>query len=686
MSECCSVDLSVNENRSIDLDVLGDSYIGEIPTMSTVQKGCAKVGAGLEVNSDEFLNIAPSGVVSSMIDDGAVTSAKIADGAVTTGKIADGAVTPNKIPDGSVSLAKLSNDVTDILDGTVRAFDTVADMQSATDLEAGMVAHTNGFHAAGDGGAAFYTVGTAGTANGMDILALQNSLIATLVITESYVTPEMFGAYGDGIHDDTSAFIAALSYKNSQMHCIPLKCIGIKTYKFDSEVSIPTVCDINLDGCGASFYDLSIRFNMSGYSSYEKYVYCGRAQFANMNVRSNDVFSDEFFIKTGSPFIAKNIITRNVPYFAVFSTDAFLDNLTISHCGSVIANSVKTFAHDAFCTYDSNGNIVSNSNAGDSILFESCSFGGFDSDLNVQTVFSTEQNSSFAYRGCVNGFIDVGSHSTVLIDSCQFEGYWNADQQQGYGFKVSGEYSVNVECCNCRFDFNSRPDSKFTIFNNCTFEAFRHSKKSFVSYGFDFNNIKGDNNYIGFDNSDVYNANIKIPNNKTQSQIHDTVSRIINFGTYAYGYVSDYGYDVGVTYTLTVYPSLFADIIAGCNHNADTVQFTPIQKADYSLLIYNQDYADGIYLHAYLTNSADDTVKKAILLVPNHNDVEFIGSQNKIQFWHNLAQFGFNAWEDVSALPSSGDISKYAGYRYDNMIMSTAQQSVPNGFINIITT
>ena len=87
----------------------------------------------------------------------------------------------------------------------VRAFATVADMQAATDLAAGMTCHTNGFHEEGDGGAAYYAISTEGDANGMDVLALQNSLYAALVVTEPYVTPEQFGAYGDGEKDDTDA-------------------------------------------------------------------------------------------------------------------------------------------------------------------------------------------------------------------------------------------------------------------------------------------------------------------------------------------------------------------------------------------------------------------------------------------------------------------------------------------------
>lgn len=100
-----------------------------------------------------------------------------------------------------------------ISDRPVNAFDTVAEMQAATYLEDGMTCHTNGFHAAGDGGAAYYTVGASGTANGMDVLALQGGLFATLV-DEAELNVKQFGAYGNGSSDDYPAIQAALTKLN----------------------------------------------------------------------------------------------------------------------------------------------------------------------------------------------------------------------------------------------------------------------------------------------------------------------------------------------------------------------------------------------------------------------------------------------------------------------------------------
>lgn len=110
-------------------------------------------------------------------------------------------------------------------------FETVADMVAEGSLEAGDICHTLGFHAAGDGGAAWYQVTDDATANGMDIIALENGLYAELQITEAYVTPEMFGALGDGEHDDTVSIKAAMQ-ANSVI------VFNTKTYLISEDITL----------------------------------------------------------------------------------------------------------------------------------------------------------------------------------------------------------------------------------------------------------------------------------------------------------------------------------------------------------------------------------------------------------------------------------------------------------------
>lgn len=141
--------------------------------------------------------------------------------------------------------------------GYVRSFETVADMKAATDLKAGMTCHTNGFHSAGDGGAAWYKVTSTGTANEMDVIALQDGLIATLVIIENHVTPEMFGAYGDGTHNDAQSVKRAIS--------VTLSVDAVNTYLISDVITISN--NFKLDGCTTGKFilnkDVSGEYTMS---------------------------------------------------------------------------------------------------------------------------------------------------------------------------------------------------------------------------------------------------------------------------------------------------------------------------------------------------------------------------------------------------------------------------------------
>lgn len=112
-------------------------------------------------------------------------------------------------------------------------FDTVADMKSATNLVNGSYAQTLGFHSINDGGGAIYKITNTGTANERDVIAI-GSLFATLHPID-YVAPEMFGAYGDGTTDDSTAINACIAYAHNNK--LPVKLLG-KTYGISSSIEI----------------------------------------------------------------------------------------------------------------------------------------------------------------------------------------------------------------------------------------------------------------------------------------------------------------------------------------------------------------------------------------------------------------------------------------------------------------
>ena len=119
----------------------------------------------------------------------------------------------NLLPDEEFSSVNtVKKYIDDINYSQTRSFETVEEMKLSNDLVPGLICHTLGFRTAGDDGAAWYIITDNGTANNMDVIAC-GDLFANLVITETYVTPEMFGAYGDGVNDDLEFINKAISTK-----------------------------------------------------------------------------------------------------------------------------------------------------------------------------------------------------------------------------------------------------------------------------------------------------------------------------------------------------------------------------------------------------------------------------------------------------------------------------------------
>lgn len=125
----------------------------------------------------------------------------------------------------------------------VQEYATAQDMMQGTCLKAGY-AHTLGFYGVGDGGAAYYTVGGQGQPNGMDILRCAKGLVAELVAGD-WVTPEQFGAKGDGEHDDTKALQRAIEYQQNKT---TLYLLMLKSYITSDDIIKTDVNNLKIKG------------------------------------------------------------------------------------------------------------------------------------------------------------------------------------------------------------------------------------------------------------------------------------------------------------------------------------------------------------------------------------------------------------------------------------------------------
>lgn len=142
----------------------------------------------------------------------------------------------------------------------VLAFNTVADMKLAENLVNGSTAKTMGYHQINDGGSGLYKVREITNSDVIDeatIISVSNNLIAELIYND--INVNQFGAYGDGIHDDTTYIQKAID-KASEYNTINFvdKCV----YLITQTLNIPK--DININGHNATI-KLSDNFN-SGYA------------------------------------------------------------------------------------------------------------------------------------------------------------------------------------------------------------------------------------------------------------------------------------------------------------------------------------------------------------------------------------------------------------------------------------
>lgn len=136
----------------------------------------------------------------------------------------------NKL-DNMVEQGTLQEIITTYIQSNVAwTFDTVSDMQSATNLVDGSYAQTLGYYSVDDGGKSLYHITDSGTADGGKVIALSGGLYAHLLVKDS-VYVEQFGAKGDGTTDDQDAINKAMQSGANTVKFIAGKTYAVKGYE-----------------------------------------------------------------------------------------------------------------------------------------------------------------------------------------------------------------------------------------------------------------------------------------------------------------------------------------------------------------------------------------------------------------------------------------------------------------------
>lgn len=125
------------------------------------------------------------------------------------------------------------------------AYDTVADMKLAENLVIGSKCHTLGYNTKNDGGESLYFIREILNTDVVDekkIIALYDQNLVAEIITPKEISPQIFGAIGDGVADDTSILSYILTNYNN------LYLPTDKQYKI-STINVP-VKDVIINGNG----------------------------------------------------------------------------------------------------------------------------------------------------------------------------------------------------------------------------------------------------------------------------------------------------------------------------------------------------------------------------------------------------------------------------------------------------
>lgn len=252
-------------------------------------------------------------------------------------------------------------------------------------------------------------------------------------IKNDYATPEMFGAVGDGVTDDTDAFKQAIE-KIGYVKCNPKA-----TYYFKSIVDVSALNHFVLDLCGCRLKNFHIKVNIAddGYKALSTWpIY--PAVIMNGTIGGSFYTPDDDWkipaIQTGTLIRLENITCMCTPYLVAF-TNNYRDNcifrnvvnassysfekdeLTLDAISGIIGlNKFAKISSDEF------GGVSYNDLpfAGDGWIIEQCNEWHFANNDDYNFHYAL-RNTNLSIISCVQTKFTFGLNSNATLINCHFE-------------------------------------------------------------------------------------------------------------------------------------------------------------------------------------------------------------------------------------------------------------------------
>lgn len=432
-----------------------------------------------------------------------------------------------------------------------------------------------------------------------------------------YVTPEQFGAIGDGTTDDTEAFRQAIETE------LPIICMAGKDYYFANEI-VTDKTRINIDGNYSHFTAFRLKINVNDDETNWKTSY-PHPDSVLQNIYFMNKNNMDYCIKTGIPMKLANI-------------DVYYYDLWLKNYGDYMDYFV--FDNVAINSRPSNNNpCIELTYLGDNHVFRECRFGGYDTNINYVQVSGCK---AVNFIDCIiNGNVTV-YQSVINFNACHFE---------NDGQIIIGDANLNsvINFNGCFFfDQYTVTVGKNVFYNGCGFLV------NYRAYG-------GKNDYMALNTRgciifcDTESANTKCNvalDDLMKSEYPDVVysGNKVAFSPYTLSNAAKtWGLSTG-TYQYKMFQSCNPYSVDYGDPSHSTMEESVTVVPDTSCVQFrsNYDTYPNMFIHAYRT-SPDGSIKKAVIPITGNYIYDYGETLNGIM------------WQTVDSIPSP--VSTTAIYR-----------------------